>query len=139
MRVATMAEVGSGLPAASGMSFNELVKTLDAQGMANFIQKTDDERKRQFDKDCAVLRKRLQKRRGFINPRRKHVQYWDLATALALLYTATVTPYEVGAGLKTEVGPLYIINTIVNFVFVVDILVQFVLPVTDRKTNELIR
>ena len=45
----------------------------------------------------------MRRRRGLINPRSKFIQYWDLTTTMALLFTATVTPYEVCLGLPTRV------------------------------------
>lgn len=33
--------------------------------------------------------------RGVLNPRSSRMQYWDMATALALVFTAIVTPFEV--------------------------------------------
>lgn len=105
-------------------SYEEMQNALNTQGTTDFITQTIASKKAEFDKDANLLRKRLQKRRGFINPRRKHVQYWDLTTAAALLYTCLVTPFEVGAGLKTEVGGLFIVNTIINFIFIFDIALQ---------------
>ena len=105
-------------------SYEELQNTLSAQGMTQFVSRTMVDKRAEFGRDCAQLRQRLRKRRGFINPRRKHVQYWDLVTAFALLYTTTVTPFEVAAGLKTEIGALYVVNSIINLVFMFDIVVQ---------------
>ena len=77
--------------------------------------------------------------KGFINPRSHYIQYWDITTAIALFYTCFVTPFEVGIGLSTEANTLFVINQLVNFVFIADLLVQFVMPVPDPKTGELIR
>jgi hypothetical protein len=103
-------------------SFHELLRALDAsKTLAG-----DAEKKRQhFVKDVSHLRHRMIKgRRGLINPRSRRVQYWDFITCLALIFTATVTPFEVGMGLPTTVNSLYVINTVVNVIFTIDIVIQ---------------
>ena len=58
-----------------------------------------------FRSDVVRLRRRLRdQNRGLINPRGKYVQYWDLITCFALLYTLFVTPYEVGMDLCVAGG-----------------------------------
>ena len=120
----------------SAESYEELQNTLSSHGMTDFVQRSTTAKRAEFVRDASALRHRLKKRRGFINPRRRHVQYWDLTTALALLYTTTVTPYEVGAGLKTEIGPLYVVNSVINLIFMLDIVLQFVLPVIDEQVGD---
>ena len=127
-------------------SFNELVDKISSTGMKDWINSqtaggaSDANAKRnQFIRDCAQLRKRLKSRQGFVNPRSTWIQYWDFATTIALLYTATITPYEVCVGLKSEWGPLWGINTFMNLIFMADIGVQFFLPVLNPETNEFIR
>ena len=120
-------------------SFHDLVRALDA---AKFIKQSDDmtaAKKADFAAEADILRRRINKsRRGLLNPHSKKVQYWDLTTMMALVFTATVTPYEVCLGLPTEMGPLFIINLFVNTIFTIDIVVQFFLPVNDIS-GELIR
>lgn len=123
------------------MSFDGLEMSLGAS-LADLLKNggpKTEEKRAEFQSDCAKLRKRLHPRRSFINPRRSYIQKWDIATAVALIFTATVTPFEVCAGLKTQYDALYVINTIVNFIFMVDIIIQFFLPVVDKETKELIR
>ena len=122
-------------------SFNELVTALDSSGISRWVAKQikSTDRQARFKEDCTVLRARLKKRRSFINPRSSRIQYWDLATGLALIYTAIVTPYEVTVGLKSEIGLLFAINTVVNVIFIIDIVIQFVLPVYDKHTKQHIR
>ena len=67
--------------------------------------------------------------RSTISPQSKFLGRWDVATALALLWTAFVTPFEVGF-LSTVVdyaSPLFIINRLVDLVFIVDIILAFFL------------
>ena len=118
-------------------SFHELVSALDISS----INEAEDPAKRQeFIRDCEVLRKRERiRRRGLINPRSKKVQYWDMTTTLALLFTATITPFEVCLGLETAWNALLYVNLVVNSIFMIDIVVQFFLPIHDPATGELIR
>ena len=118
-------------------SFHDLISALDVSS----IEADEDQAKRQeFITDCEVLRKRERKRRrGLINPRSKKVQYWDMTTTLALLFTATITPFEVCLGLETAWNALLYVNLVVNSVFMIDIIVQFFLPIIDPATGELIR
>ena len=69
-----------------------------------------------------------------IDPRNsKRMGYWDTMTTLALLFTATVTPYEV-ALLEVHFDPLFVINRVVDSIFVFDILVQFC-TMTEHNTT----
>jgi len=127
-------------------SFNELVDQISSTGMKDWMNSqtaggaADVNKKRNdFIQDCARLRGRLKSRQGFVNPRSTWIQYWDFATTIALLYTATITPYEVCVGLKSEWGVLWGINTFMNLIFMGDIGVQFFLPVLNPETNEFIR
>ena len=51
--------------------------------------------KKKFADDVHRLNARLrEQKRCLLDPRGHVVQYWDMATGLALLYTMFVTPYE---------------------------------------------
>lgn len=57
---------------------------------------------------------------------------WDVTTSVALLFTAVVTPFEVGFSEPTNdssrwTEPLFIINRLVDLIFLVDMLLQFAL------------
>lgn len=116
-------------------SYQDLIRTLESsEGFAN--QEVDREA---FVRDTERLRQRMRATRGFlINPRSGLVQYWDMCTGLALLYTATVTPFEVGIGLETKIDALFVVNMVINLIFLIDVGVQFFMPVPD-KSGELIR
>ena len=73
---------------------------------------------------------------------RDRTQYWDFCTGFCLLFTAFVTPFEVGIGLKQSADALFFFNQVVNLVFTIDIVLQFFIPVPDNrpeKGGELIR
>lgn len=123
-------------------SFHEVITQLDALNEFKDLLTDDDTvvRRERFQADVQQLRKRIRDaRRGLLNPRSRYVQWWDLTTALALGYTAFVTPFEVGLGLETSINALFAVNQLVNLVFIIDVLVQFVMPVPDPVTGELIR
>ena len=108
------------------------------QQMAN--QELMKERRALFQEDVKQLRARMKKsRRGFLNPRASYIQWWDLTTAMALLYTCFVTPFEVGIVTKADVGTLFFVNQFINAIFIFDMFVQFFMPVPDAVTGELIR
>ena len=58
-----------------------------------------------------------------------YAQYWDMTTLTALIFTATVTPYEVCLiWAETEVNALFVINNLVNLIFAIDMVFIFFLP-----------
>ena len=63
---------------------------------------------------------------------------WDFVSAIALVFTAVVTPYEVGF-LPASTSPsegLFIINRIVDSVFVIDLVLQFFLMYHQQVITE---
>lgn len=74
-----------------------------------------------------------QKKWWVIDPRQSSaVNYWDGVTMLAMIFTALVTPFEVGfvdsPPLDERGGnPLFWINRVVDIIFVLDMLLQFCL------------
>jgi len=82
-------------------------------------------------RDVAKVEARLKdiqtEMRFLINPNSKKMQYWDLVTLAALLFTLTVTPYEV-ALLPTKWDALLAVNQLINVIFIIDIAVNCVLP-----------
>ena len=126
-------------------SYHDLVDQLATTGMADWVksQSAGGEnatllRRQEFKSDADKLRTRLKKRRKFLDIRSRYVQIWDMVTTFALVYTATFTPFEVCASIKSQFGVLYGINTVINAIFVADIFVQFFLPVYDPSTKDMI-
>ena len=75
-----------------------------------------------------------------IDPRHSLVmKVWDVVTCSALLFTAVITPYEVGflPPPESSMEVLFILNRIVDIVFLIDICVHFVLmyPATDSDQS----
>ena len=83
--------------------------------------------------DSIALAKLEERRRAWYlihpkGPRAVWVLRWDLVMAMALIFTAAVTPYEV-ALFEGGVDSLFVINRIIDILFVLDMLLQFVLIV----------
>mmetsp|Transcript_27390 Transcript_27390/g.89649 ORF Transcript_27390/g.89649 Transcript_27390/m.89649 type:complete len:686 (+) Transcript_27390:150-2207(+) len=71
-----------------------------------------------------------------LDPRWKRMNQWDGLVAVLLLYTAIVTPFEVGFLDTALDGPfliLYCLNRIVDFCFLVDLLFNFNLIYFDEN------
>mmetsp|Transcript_17857 Transcript_17857/g.32387 ORF Transcript_17857/g.32387 Transcript_17857/m.32387 type:complete len:804 (-) Transcript_17857:5-2416(-) len=78
---------------------------------------------------------RALKPRGFnIDPRSPYMRYWDCIVLAALLYTATVTPYQV-ALVPQSYGVLFTLNCLIDGVFVKDMIMQFFLKVRVPTGN----
>lgn len=74
----------------------------------------------------------LQKRWWIIDPRvNTKINYWDGVTMLALVFTAFVTPYEVGfieiPPAERLESPLFWVNRAVDVIFACDVVLQFCL------------
>lgn len=131
-------------PPAPIRSFHEIVRHLGGvtalqkmtvdPGAATTTNQAETHLKQEFASDVLRLRNKFkQETRGLLNPRSAGMQYWDLTTGLCLVFTAFVTPFEVGVGIKTEIGALFIVNQVVNSIFIIDIALQFFIPVPDPK------
>ena len=76
-----------------------------------------------------------------VDPRTsKRIGYWDAVTTLALVFTAIFTPFEVGfvdSPLDKWSDPLFLVNRVVDLVFITDMALQFVImvPVIDPRTS----
>jgi hypothetical protein len=89
-----------------------------APGKSNYYADVDAVRRR-LKSDTFLL----------LNPKGWHMQTWGMCTLLAIFYTLTVTPYEIGLDLKTKVDLLLMINQFVTVLFMFDMVFQFFLPV----------
>ena len=117
-------------------TFADVIRSLEIS--AGFAKKKEIDQA-VFRRDAEKLRSHMRNtRRGLINPRSTFMSYWDLVTAIALIYTATITPFEIGIGLPTQIDALFFCNQVINIVFLVDLVLQFFLPVPDQR-GELIR
>jgi hypothetical protein len=71
---------------------------------------------------------------NMISPNHDFMKRWDLFMILLLSYVSIVTPYEV-AFLKTKIDFLFFLNRIVDGGFIIDMRVQFMLPIYLSNEN----
>ena len=68
----------------------------------------------------------------YIEPSTKFMQKWDFFMLALLLFTASVTPYEV-AFLQPQFDFLFAINRLVDLAFVADMVLNFFLCYNDKS------
>lgn len=79
-----------------------------------------------------------------IDPRSGFMKRWDLVMMLCLVFTALVTPYEIAfladiseaAGYDALADPLFWLNRIVDFLFFVDMIINFFLGFFDEDEGQ---
>ena len=84
--------------------------------------------------ETEVVKQRLaqtQKPLTILNPMSSRMQTWDGVLFVCLVFTAVVTPFEVGFSETRLYHPMFVINRIVDLVFVADIVVNFRLAFYD--------
>lgn len=72
---------------------------------------------------------------SLFSPASPWMKNWDLLMAILLLFTASVTPFEV-AFLETEVNFLFFLNRLVDMLFFLDMLVNFMAPYQGKGKEE---
>lgn len=91
-----------------------------------------------MQEEVALVRQRLRSGGRFVvDPQSKHVRKWDVATSLALLLTAVVTPVEV-AFLETRLNLLFVVNRLVDLIFLADMGLQFFLAYYDASRGNIL-
>ena len=103
-----------------------------------------EEFRRQIAVYAKMYRESNRHKRFVLHPRRhkRLLSFWDLLTTLALVYTATLTPFEV-AFIPPMVGPAafkeswYLMNRVLDGVFLVDMGIQFVLAFEKQDARGL--
>ena len=97
----------------------------------------DERERREFEEGEKKLDSILSKYESspyLLDPRSRMMRRWDVLIAVALVYTATVTPYEVAfldtrssARMTADAAtfPIYLINLLVDVTFFVDLLFNF--------------
>ena len=80
--------------------------------------------------------------RWLLNPRSAKMMYWDALVGLCLLFTATFTPYEVAFiekdALNIEMDARFVLNRVVDLVFLTDICFNFFLPYAAADNSKFI-
>ena len=107
-------------------------------GKLSLEHSSKEEELAQFKTDALEMRRRLKRMgRTTISPQSKFLRYWDLVTVLCLLWTAFVTPFEVGF-LDPNLGPTsfnFIVNRIVDCMFFTDMVLAFFIPYRADQLN----
>ena len=75
---------------------------------------------------------KIQQRKCVINPNGEFCKNWDLLMVALLVFTAIVTPFEVGF-LTPKFDGLYVVNRFVDAGFVADMFVNFFLGYYDEE------
>jgi len=103
-------------------AFAQQIALFDAKHLAHHSMM---DRARQFQ--CELL---------LIDPRdSRWIGWWDLVTSLALIFTAIITPVEVGFMADPEdrwADPLFLTNRVVDVIFMIDMTLQFRLMVPSE-------
>ena len=84
--------------------------------------------------------RRVARRQWIIDPRQStHLFIWDIIALCALMFVACVTPYEVGflEPSTSPSDPLFILNRVIDAVFILDLVLQFLLMVEAPHDGEL--
>lgn len=81
-----------------------------------------------------LLREALKARVYVIDPHSVYMRFWDLILVMCLVYTALVTPYEIAFIPPGDPG-LMVINRLVDFIFIKDMVMQFFMKV-ERNTRQ---
>mmetsp|Transcript_30072 Transcript_30072/g.82593 ORF Transcript_30072/g.82593 Transcript_30072/m.82593 type:complete len:811 (-) Transcript_30072:107-2539(-) len=81
-----------------------------------------------------LIKKELTSSGFILNPTSDYMKVWDVIMAVALLFTAIVTSYEI-AFLETQYNALYALNRCLDALFVKDMLLQFVLMVKKKSVK----
>jgi potassium voltage-gated channel Eag-related subfamily H protein 7 len=68
------------------------------------------------------------------DPSKGFMKGWDSCVACALLFTAAITPFEIGF-LDTAINAMFVLNRVVDVVFFVDIYINLKLAYFDANTG----
>ena len=71
-------------------------------------------------------------------PNTKVMRRWDAFVVSLLLFTAAVTPFEVALLDPPVLSVLWTINRVVDFGFIVDMVVNFFLAYRQEQTNVIV-
>ena len=123
----------TGTSTSSGKQSEKSVAEMEAIFVQAAVSTSQLRERQAFFADVQGVKERIRNvERSTINPSGRFIARWDILTAGALLFTALVTPFEVGfydRGTKMFIGPInFTCNRIVDLIFIVDIGIQFFLP-----------
>ena len=65
-------------------------------------------------------------------PNSKFMMLWNYVIIIGLIYSATVMPYKIALVDEDNIS-MFIIDTVIDFIFLIDILIQFNKPIIDEN------
>jgi len=87
---------------------------------------------------ASTVERERRRSRFVLHPaKNKYLRYWDVVTSFALLYTATLTPFEaafVQPSIDPNVwqDPWFVINRILDVIFIFDMVIQLFVAYTEE-------
>ena len=90
-----------------------------------------EEERAEYRRAHAKVKRQIhQMGRTTISPQSKFLSRWDLATAVAMLWTAFVTPFQIAflEPIEAPSSALFILNRLVDAIFLVDMTLTFFVP-----------
>jgi hypothetical protein len=69
-----------------------------------------------------------------LNPRSEAIRKWAIFILILIMLTGIITPFDI-AFFEPEFGGIFIFNRIVDFIFILDIIINFHLSFTDSKSG----
>lgn len=90
-----------------------------------------EEERAEYKRAYANVKRQIHKLgRTTISPQSKFLGRWDFATATAMLWTAFVTPFQIGflEPIESPSSALSILNRLVDVVFLADMAITFFVP-----------
>lgn len=73
-----------------------------------------------------IIRQEFGRARCLLNPGSPGMQRWGVVVLVALLFTSVMTPFEV-AFIEPSMGALFVVNRLIDLVFVADMIFNFLL------------
>ena len=90
-----------------------------------------EEERAEYQRAHAAVKRQIKNLgKSTISPQSKFLGRWDLVTATAMLWTAFVTPFQIGflEPIESPSSALSILNRLVDLVFVADMAITFFVP-----------
>ena len=110
-----------------------------AAGLTDSSMKAVKERKEVLRQIESMDAEKVKKDPFLIDPRTANwLAGWDCGSALALAFTAMMTPYEVSFMQEEKLFALFIANRVIDLVFVLDILLQFFMAYPEQASSSAI-
>ncbi|OQR83155.1 voltage-gated ion channel superfamily [Achlya hypogyna] len=81
---------------------------------------------------------RFHRRKAHLHPNSSFRAGWDLYMIFLLIWTSLVVPYEIAFVTSDSIDTLFVLDRIVDFSFLMDMIFNFMTPYVDKETNQLV-